>query len=86
MYDLNFELPTPQAWMEDAACVGQPPDLWFPKASESGAAAKEVCATCPVAGECIDYAMSDTNSYMYGIYGGLGGKLRRELRAEREAA
>ena len=61
----------PTAWMDGAACVDRPDLDWFPHrtATAAIAAAKAVCATCPVATECLEAAT--TNREMSGIWGGV---------------
>lgn len=71
------------SWQAEAACSGMPTDDFFPVGStepalEQIAAAKAICATCPVRAQCLDYAL-DTGQ-QYGIWGGLS---EDELRAER---
>lgn len=65
-------------WIDDAACVNHPPHLFF--GSRIGAAedAKAVCASCPVAGLCLEFGLTEPA----GIYGGLGPKARKRLRRE----
>jgi WhiB family redox-sensing transcriptional regulator len=68
-----------EEWKLRAACRGQDPGLWFPaEASRKHYArtvrlltvrAKAVCSTCPVRGECLDYAL--TKDERYGTWGGL---------------
>lgn len=47
------------------------------------AAAKQVCASCPVQAECLEYAI-DANE-IHGVWGGLGQRDRQRLRRERVA-
>ena len=71
-------------WRSDAACLGiADPDLFFPTA-ETGplhdaqvAAAKAVCAGCPVVTECLAEALARIPD---GIAGGLTADERRALR------
>jgi WhiB family redox-sensing transcriptional regulator len=59
-----------QEWRQFAACRGVDPATFFPERGdrETVEAAKSLCATCPVAEECIEYAVSlGTRS---GIWGG----------------
>jgi WhiB family transcriptional regulator, redox-sensing transcriptional regulator len=73
-------------WMEDAACrePGVDPELFFP-VSESGpgvrqvAAARAVCARCPVQRECRDWALQAGEPA--GIWGGTTPEERRLLRS-----
>jgi WhiB family redox-sensing transcriptional regulator len=83
------------AWMRDALCAEVDPELFFPEKGGSTREAKAVCGRCPVAAECLDYALSyeagehDTKrSYPSGIYGGLSERERRALRKQldREAS
>ncbi|MBW3576631.1 MAG: WhiB family transcriptional regulator [Actinobacteria bacterium] len=76
------------AWLDRAACRHEDPELFFP-AGTSGtagsqvAAAKQVCARCPVRTPCLRFALS--NGETDGIWGGLTEDERRALlRAERK--
>lgn len=70
-------------WRELAACAGHDPDLFFP-AGETGPAAeqirmaKNICAGCDVAEECLSYAI-ETNQ-VSGVWGGLTEDERRPVR------
>lgn len=70
-----MEAPT---WFAQAACRGLDPDLFFPERGESVRQAKAVCASCPVAAECLATALN--NGEKHGIWGGLSEKQRRVLR------
>lgn len=80
------------AWTEQASCRGPgvDPELFFP-VSESGlavgqvAAAKAICAQCPVAGDCLTWALRAGEPT--GIWGGTTPGERRLLRrdGQREA-
>ncbi len=70
-------------WRTRAACLDVDPELFFP-AAEVGpvhdaqvAAAKSVCARCPVRAECLAEAL---DRIPYGIAGGLTEDERRALR------
>jgi WhiB family redox-sensing transcriptional regulator len=61
-------------WWRLAACRSADPDLFFPvsgagPAREQAAAAKAVCAGCPVCRECLTYAV--ITHQQHGIWGGL---------------
>jgi WhiB family redox-sensing transcriptional regulator len=71
------------SWRERAACRETGLDLFFPIGSAGPAAdetrrARQVCASCPVRQECLDYALA--SGQQYGIWGGLGEQERRLLR------
>lgn len=67
-------------WRDAAACRDESSVDFFPDPAELGAisAAKELCAVCPVAGECLSYAI-ETNQ-TDGIWGGHTPKERRSIR------
>lgn len=80
-----------QRWMEQAACVGHDPELWFPSdgkgrppgngerpETERIKKAKAICAGCPVRNECLTFALE--NKEDHGIWAGVGRERRRELR------
>ncbi|AIJ20650.1 WhiB family transcriptional regulator [Amycolatopsis methanolica] len=64
--------PEDLAWHEHAACRGTDPDAFFPEpgpgAAELTAAAKRVCAVCPVRAACAEWA--STHDEEFGIWGG----------------
>jgi WhiB family redox-sensing transcriptional regulator len=68
-------------WREAAACLEVQDEVtFFPDKEDLGGIvkAKAVCATCPVASECLSWAI-ETNQ-TEGIWGGHTGKERRKLR------
>lgn len=75
-------------WHDQAACNGHPePDLWHPVGSgdvltadkrAAIAAAKAVCAHCPVKDACLGEALADPK--LTGIWGGTTDRQRRRLR------
>jgi WhiB family transcriptional regulator, redox-sensing transcriptional regulator len=70
-------------WQHQAACQGTPdPDLFFPGKGEGDEAAKQVCAACPVTGECLEFALATMPhaSMDFGVYGGLTPTERARLR------
>lgn len=60
----------PVAWKTLAACRGVGPDRFFLDVydHEGKAAAKALCAVCPVAADCLEFAL--VNGYTEGIWGG----------------
>jgi WhiB family transcriptional regulator, redox-sensing transcriptional regulator len=70
-------------WQQDAACKDTPdPDVFFPGKTDSGAAAKQVCAGCPVIGDCLEFALQTMPAAErdHGVYGGLTPTERARLR------
>jgi WhiB family transcriptional regulator, redox-sensing transcriptional regulator len=72
-----------EQWWSLAACSSADPELFFP-VSESGlsrrqvAAARAVCARCPVREQCLHYALAA--GPLHGVWGGKGEDERRLLR------
>jgi WhiB family redox-sensing transcriptional regulator len=65
--------------LDQAACADANPELFFAPSSHVAAvnAAKAICNTCPVAHECLAWAMKENE---YGIWGGLTEEERSRLR------
>lgn len=70
-------------WQEQAKCLGEDPDIFFPERGSPGDSAKRVCVNCPVRIECLEYALA--NSERYGIWGGLTERERTRLRRQATA-
>lgn len=66
-------------WMADAVCASTDPESFFPDKGGSTREAKNVCASCNVAAECLDYALD--NNERFGIWGGTTERERRRLQA-----
>ena len=67
-------------WRKDAACAGADTSVFFPigEDEEFSAGAKSVCAVCPVADLCLQYALATNQTE--GVWGGMTGPERRRLR------
>ncbi|MQA62366.1 MAG: hypothetical protein GEU86_12900 [Actinophytocola sp.] len=78
-------MPLPPGWVRDAVCAQTDPELFFPDKGGSTAAAKRICAGCPVRARCLDYAL-DSPVPVSGIWGGLSEKERRPLIKARNRA
>lgn len=61
-------------WLNDAACAAEGPaanamlDLFFSEELPDIAAAKRICATCPVMADCLEAAMERREPW--GVWGG----------------
>ena len=71
------------AWRTRSACRDSDPDIFFPVGSSGPAVeqidtARRICNACPVASECLEFALA-TNQEA-GIWGGLTEEDRRRLR------
>jgi len=79
--DKLIPLVRPEPWTEHAACGGMDPNIFHPERGDTRAVrrALAVCAACPVAADCLDYALRIGSTV--GILGGTSGKQRRGMLA-----
>jgi WhiB family redox-sensing transcriptional regulator len=72
-------------WQDGAACIGADADLFFPprgpKQHPFNTAARDICRTCPVQVECLEYALVE--NIQHGVWGGTSERERRRIRRER---
>ncbi|MGH8900051.1 MAG: WhiB family transcriptional regulator [Egibacteraceae bacterium] len=78
---------TDSDWRHRAACRGLDPELFFPigatgPALDQAEQAKAVCARCPVAEACLDWAL--TTNQLDGVWGCKTEDERRALRRQRK--
>jgi WhiB family redox-sensing transcriptional regulator len=71
----------PEPWTQEALCAETDPERFFPDKGKSAAPAKEICALCDVAAQCLEYALR--NDERFGVW---GGKSERERRAMKRRA
>lgn len=92
MTDLS-RLPAPTLerweWQQRGACTDTDTELFFHPDNERGprreareAAAKAVCATCPVLQQCRDYALATREPF--GVWGGLSEPDRERILAREQ--
>lgn len=66
------QIPIP-AWLEHARCNDATAHHFFPPTGRPGlnaqAAAKQICATCPVRADCLQHALDHNETV--GVWGGL---------------
>lgn len=69
-----------ELWRSHSSCLGVDPDIFYPTKGQKGGVieAQRICATCPVQGDCLQYAI--LNREPYGIWGGAGEGRRKALR------
>jgi WhiB family redox-sensing transcriptional regulator len=70
-------------WRDEAACLKENPELFFPIGTTGPAVgqverAKRVCAGCPVRQDCLQWALSA--GVDHGVWGGLDDLERRALK------
>lgn len=79
-YDLPVLPDAPGAWMKRGTCrrEGAPTRMFFPSSQDRKmrAAAKAMCARCPVKAECLEYALGTD---AYGVWGGMSDSERQRL-------
>ncbi len=68
---------TPADWTTRAACAETDPEAFYPEKGGSTAAAKAVCAGCPVRAACLAEALGHRERH--GVWGGLSEPERRAL-------
>lgn len=71
-------------WRDYALCAETDPEAFFDDAPWGAGHAKLTCVGCEVRAECLQFALM--NDERFGIWGGLGPRERRELRAGRRFA
>ena len=69
------------AWVHEGLCAQVGGDFHHPEKGDSVRDPKQVCAGCPVATTCLDYAIN--NRERFGVWGGLSERERRRVAAER---
>ena len=62
-------------WQTRAACADSDPDLFT--TNELTLGVQLICASCPVQGDCLDYALD--HDERFGIWGGMSSRERRRL-------
>lgn len=85
---LDLMIADPRDWRHNAACRGADPEIWFPVGTEGPSQwqvvyAKSFCAACPVAGQCLEWALA--NGVDDGVWGGHTAEERRALKGRRNA-
>lgn len=70
-----------EPWMDFALCAETDPEAFFPEKGCSTRPAKKVCESCPVATECLEYALK--NDERFGIWGGKSERERRKINEQR---
>jgi WhiB family redox-sensing transcriptional regulator len=64
----------------DAACKDMPTDMFFPSGEEIAVKTQraiKVCNSCPIAVQCLTWAIANED---YGVWGGTTATERKELR------
>ena len=65
------------AWMAEGKCRTVAPETFFPSDGLGVIRAQRVCASCPVASQCLEYALD--NHIDHGVWGGKSERERRRI-------
>ena len=68
-------------WMADGKCRDYPDGTFFPRDGIGVIKAQKICATCPVIGQCLEYALE--NHVDHGVWGATSERERRRLQRTR---
>jgi WhiB family redox-sensing transcriptional regulator len=72
----------PPEWHKLASCRDVEPEIFFPERGDSTKAARQVCARCPVARQCLEHAVSFPEHS--GVWGATVEPERQKIRAQRK--
>ncbi len=70
--------------MGKGKCREVDPETFFPSDGVGVLRARKICAGCPVASQCLEYAL--TNQIEHGVWGGCSERERRRLLRARRGA
>jgi WhiB family transcriptional regulator, redox-sensing transcriptional regulator len=70
------------SWQDAGLCGQTDPEAFFPEKGGSTREAKQVCRSCEVRAECLEYALEAGEPW--GVWGGKSPEERREMIAARE--
>jgi len=73
--------PMETEWMASGSCRDVDPSLFFPSDGMGVIKAQRVCASCPVAEQCLNYALDQHIDH--GVWGGKSERERRRLARSR---
>lgn len=74
-------------WQDWGLCKDTDPDLWYPPRGDqetTAAVAKRICGECPVATECLQYALTIPLEDDWGIWSGTTRDERKAMQPVRE--
>jgi WhiB family redox-sensing transcriptional regulator len=72
-------------WFSKAACRGAPIEMFFLErgcSKHDSQPARDICSSCPVQPECLEYAVTQPEAHVRGIWGGTTAQERRIMRRQ----
>jgi WhiB family transcriptional regulator, redox-sensing transcriptional regulator len=67
-------------FLEEAACRGLDPELFYAEGGAAVAKVKSVCAACPLRAKCLEWAIAREE---FGVWGGTTARERAQIRRQR---
>lgn len=64
-------------WLAQARCQDRDAEIFFVRGAAKARRAQNICGSCTVRQECLEYAMSE--EIEFGVWGGLTERQRRAL-------
>ncbi len=71
-------------WMSEGKCKDLSPTIFFPSDGVGVQEAQRICAECPVADACLEYALQERVDH--GVWGGKSERERRRILRRRRIA
>ena len=71
-------------WMARGRCKEVAPDIFFPSDGMGVQVAQRICAECPVAQDCLEYALD--HHIDHGVWGGCSERERRRILRRRRVS
>ncbi|MFN8021831.1 MAG: WhiB family transcriptional regulator [Acidimicrobiales bacterium] len=72
------------SWMSGGNCRNYPPAVFFPSDGVGVDRARKICSDCPVAEQCLEYALEQRIEH--GVWGGASERERRRILKRRRVA
>ena len=81
MHSVSYINPRESKWWDQGACRGLDAAIFYPDDEAEAQAAKGVCESCAVKGQCLDHAL--TFREKAGVWGGATERDRRRIIRQR---
>ncbi len=66
-----------RGWLNESACRGLDPAIFYPITDDDAGAAKAICAACPVQDACLEHAIGHREHN--GVWGGATERERQRI-------